>query len=116
MASRSSLGAGTVLCGRAHAAILPPRCYLGLAHLQLCHRAHQLSYVRSLAQSATKLEGTPLDSSIGPGLQLMEQQFKVADHLLRLISPMDVDAVMDMYIEAGTIHLLPHGSSLSKCL
>jgi hypothetical protein len=100
MASRCTIRASS-LCGRSHGALLPPRCYLNLAHLQLAHRVHQLTYVRALAQSAPKLEGRPLDASIGPGLKLMEQQFRIANHLLRLISPMDVDAVMDMYIEAG---------------
>lgn len=39
--------------------------------------------------------------TVGPGLQLHEQAYSVGQHVLRLISPVDVDAVLDFYIAAG---------------
>lgn len=60
-----------------------------------------LSTLRCLACSATKVEGVPLDTCIGPGLRLIRQEYKVGDTILNMIAPEDVDAVMDWYIEQG---------------
>ncbi|KAF6264324.1 hypothetical protein COO60DRAFT_176136 [Scenedesmus sp. NREL 46B-D3] len=55
----------------------------------------------SSSSSSSAREGRPLDVCVGPGFQLMEQEYSVAGRVLRLLAPIDVDAVMDMYIAAG---------------
>lgn len=59
----------------------------------------------STAAQPACLEGRPLDACIGPpgcALQLMAQEYSVAGKLMRLVMPLDVDAVLDMYIQQGT--------------
>lgn len=86
----------------------PPRPLHTAPHLPLATAtsapARAASAHAATAQQPTKsskLEGRPLERSIGPGLQLMEQRYQVADQELVMVAPMDVDAVMDMYIESG---------------
>lgn len=86
----------------------PPRPLHPAPHLPLATAttapARAASAHAATAQQPTqssKLEGRPLARSIGPGLQLMEQRYQVAEQELVMVAPMDVDAVMDMYIESG---------------
>lgn len=46
-------------------------------------------------------EGSPLDIRIGGRLRLMQQQFRVHGRDFRLVTPEDVDAVIDYNIEQG---------------
>ncbi len=47
-------------------------------------------------------EGRLLPARLGPArLQLMVQRFEVAGRQLQVITPADVDAVLDMYIAGG---------------
>jgi hypothetical protein len=47
--------------------------------------------------------GRALDEYIGPGLQLMEQILDLDGRELKLIVPRSSDAVMDFYIDAGSL-------------
>ncbi len=54
--------------------------------------------------SSPCLEGTPLAGASLEGkeaLQLMVQTYALHNQLFRMITPMDVDAVLDLYIESG---------------
>lgn len=70
-----------------HAARLLQQYHRCTVSLPSCRNvAARASNAASAAASSTR-EGLLLDASIGPGLQLMEQQFSVAGHLLRMIAP-----------------------------
>ena len=45
--------------------------------------------------------GEPIDTILGPGLQLMHQHLSVGSRKLTLVVPRDVNAVLDMYISRG---------------
>jgi len=55
------------------------------------------------SESREEDTGRPLDEFIGPGLQLMEQTLDLDGRELKLIVPRSSDAVMDFYIDAGTL-------------
>ena len=42
--------------------------------------------------------GTPVEGFIGPGLPLMEQELLIKGGTLKLITPRNVDSVIDLYI------------------
>ncbi|KAF8060503.1 Mettl20 [Scenedesmus sp. PABB004] len=57
---------------------------------------------RCCSAGSRRLEGTPLDAALAPsGLALMRQEFAVAGRVLALITPADVDAVLDYFIAEG---------------
>lgn len=73
----------------------PWRRSLAVTH----HR--QASLAAAAAAPQPVREGVPLPLSIGPGLQLLSQSYAVEGRQLRLVAPLDVDAVMDAYVAAA---------------
>ncbi len=60
--------------------------------------------VRLVSGTRSEDAGTALDSTLAGGrLELMQQRLRVGGRDITLVVPRDVDAVMQMYIDAGEL-------------
>lgn len=109
---RGRRAAGVARCRRAQlpppATAMPPALWQLAACAPLAGavaglRAYATAAAVTSAQggSMSRTEGLLLDEEVGPGLRLLRQRFEVAGRQLDLITPADVDAVLDMYIEGA---------------
>ena len=60
--------------------------------------------------------GTAVEGALAGGrFELMQQRLRIGGRNITLVVPRDVDAVMQMYIDAGADGRAPHGCDCSVC-